>query len=153
MADYSALFAAVGQYYDPRSLVRFSESCANDYFDRLEAQAKALHGLIAKAQWAGRAIVLYGAGTRSIPLVQYLGFAPYLDLAVDDSSQPHQLPGIERIAKPWEIPRDAKLLVLLAVGAENEHRVKARMHNDAVYVSMLPPRDTMASIKSAMEAL
>jgi hypothetical protein len=85
-----------------------------------------------------------------------------IDIVIDDreSIQGYLMPGTDRPILPLKdaIPKcGSRLVCLLGVGAENEFKVRRRLtdahQGSVVFISLFSPRDTLASIVDAQEAL
>lgn len=128
-----------------------------NYSDKIENLKSDLNQVIAKAKSEGYEIALYGAAPRSCTLMNFAGCGKEIDYIIDDRPdiQGRYMPGTNQVIT--ELDKCAftnkPLLVLLGVGAENEHKVLARLKKNIgyqpVHISLFPPRNIYDSIKSA----
>ncbi len=128
----------------------------------IERQKADLNGLVSVARSLGFQVLVYGAAPRSCLMVSVSQIADMIDFVVDDRQEiQHRLmPGTSCFVGPLEevgISTGSRILCLLGVGAENEFKVRAKVEAffDAslVFVSLFPPRDTLASIARARRAI
>ena len=127
----------------------------------LNRYCAALAQCVQKASNSGYHIAVYGAAPRSCVVAAASNISAMLDLVIDDRTgiQGRLMPGTERKIQPVSSV-DASgppLLCLLGVGSENEFKVRARLsahlREPPVYISLFPPRDTLASIAAASKQL
>lgn len=128
------------------------------FVGRMRRQVTEMNGLVAFARSSGYRVVAYGAAPRSCMVVSVCGLAEMIDFVADDREDLHDrlMPGTQRLILPSAKAVNAagsRLLCLLGVGCENEFKVRARVQaaTDAkvVFVSLLPPRDPLASLAEA----
>ena len=119
-----------------------------------------LNDLVTLARASGYTIALYGAAPRSCMLINYAGLGSSIDWVIDDRAeiQGRIMPGTSRVIHGLAesaLPAGRPILVLLGVGAENEHKViarlKAKLGMLPVSVSLFPPRDIRKSLELAKE--
>ena len=129
---------------------------------RMDRHKEELRRLIAGARSTGYQVAVYGAAPRSCVVVSVCGVGKTIDFVVDDRRDIHGrlMPGTQRVVRPLaEVAVEArgKLLCLLGVGAENEFKVRSRVEaavkGQVVFVSLLPPRNTIESISAARQVM
>jgi SAM-dependent methyltransferase len=129
---------------------------------RLHTQKDELSRLIAEARAAGYQVAVYGAAPRSCLVVSVCRMGDMIDFVIDDRQdiQGRLMPGTQQVVRPLgevAAQADSRLLCLLGVGAENEFKVRSKvqaaMNGDVAFVSLFPPRNTIASIAAARHAM
>lgn len=133
-----------------------------DFVVGMERQRTEMGALLSEARSNSYRVLIYGVAPRSCLVVAACRIGGLLDFAVDDRHDLHHrlMPGTpNRISALTEVADQAggKLLCLLGVGSENEFKVRARVEAalgcQPVFVSLFPPRDTLASIGEARRAI
>ncbi|HEY0836142.1 MAG TPA: hypothetical protein VGE72_19710, partial [Azospirillum sp.] len=130
-------------------------------FARTVADYRALaHDTLDRCRAAGWSVVLYGAGHRACVTVTGLDLAGRIDRVIDDrpTMAGGYLPGTGLAIQGGDTlaGHAGPMLVLLAVSNENEVKVKRRlraMNLDAVFATILSPRDThdeLAAVRAAL---
>lgn len=127
------------------------------YAEKVFQYAKRLKEALSRSRRAGCQIVIYGVGVRACTASNALRLGEYIDFAVDDQPerQGKWMPGSQlEIHSSDLLKRATKPLVcILAVNAENEHKVKHRVSNlvstPIQFVSVCAPTD----IWNELEAL
>ncbi|MBM4439480.1 MAG: methyltransferase domain-containing protein [Candidatus Rokubacteria bacterium] len=125
-------------------------------FDRrVRSYAELLRSTLERHRARGARIVLYGVGCRACTVVNGLELGPLIDFAIDDQPerQGKRMAGsrLEIRAPRMVGERVTPVLCLLAVNAENEDAVKARLKPLApgplTFASLLSPNDVRAEIE------
>jgi len=105
-------------------------------------------------------LVRYGKSVNQVTVAAgYRGGV--IDLVIDDRAdiQGRLMPGTERAIHPLTSvdANGPPMLCLLGVGAENEFKVRARLSahlgQQPLYISLFPPRDTLATIARASKQI
>lgn len=128
-----------------------------NFAHRIEHLKTELCELIAKAKSNGYEVALYGAAPRSCTMVNFVTCGTEIDYIIDDRADIHgrYMPGTNKLITALDkcVFKGQPLLVLLGVGAENEHKVLAKLGLTLGYspisVSLFPPRNVYDSIKFA----
>ncbi len=128
----------------------------------MQRQKAELKSLVSLARSSGFQVLVYGAAPRSCLLITISQVAELIDFVVDDRHEIHRrlMPGTRQFVRPLgevDVGAGGKLLCLLGVGAENEFAVRTKMEAvldaELVFVSLFPPRDTLASVALARRAV
>jgi hypothetical protein len=128
----------------------------------LEKQKSETRSLVSLARSRGYQVLMYGAAPRSCLLASVCQIGEMIDFVVDDRQDIHRrlMPGTQCFVQPLkEVVRETgdRLLCLLGVGAENEFKVRARVEESVkarlAFVSLFPPRDTLASLAEARQRI
>src|SRR5262249_57023224 len=121
----------------------------------LQKQTAAMGELVMRPRSEGYKVLVYGAAPRWCLLVSPCRIADMIDLVVDDRRDIHSrlMPGTSHVVRPLKDAAgeaSGKLLCLLGVGAENEFKVRAKLaaaiDATVVFVSLLPPRNTLQTV-------
>ena len=121
-----------------------------------------LRAIVSSAKIEGYKLAVYGAAPRSCTVIGSCEIGDAVDVVIDDREaiQGFLMPGTECPILPLKEAVSSfgpRLLCLLGVGAENEYVVRNRLveaHSGAsIFISLLPPRDSLASIANAHEAI
>lgn len=132
------------------------------FADGMKRQRAELQRLVAEARAGGLQVLVYGAAPRSCLLVSACQIAEMIDFVIDDRQdiQSRLMPGTSRAVRSLaDVAQSAggKVLCLLGVGSENEFKVRAKLEEAVggtiVFVSLFPPRDTLASVAAARQAV
>jgi SAM-dependent methyltransferase len=132
-----------------------------DFKKKMKSYVADLAKCVQKARKNGYQVSVYGAAPRSCVVAAASNISGLIDLVIDDRAdiQGRLMPGTERKIQPvTEIDADGPpMLCLLGVGSENEFKVRAKLtahlHQPPVYISLFPPRDTLASIAAASKKI
>lgn len=124
-----------------------------DYWPKYK---QALVRYLAAYHDGGRKVAVYGAGCRACCVINYAGLGPYIDAVLDDQpeKQGKYMPGSHLpIVSGETLEKDGYDLCMLAVNAENEHKVIARhaayeQKQAGRFVSLLPPSDRLLQLPS-----
>ena len=116
---------------------------------------------VQKAHKSGYQVAVYGAAPRSCIVAAACKISGVIDLVIDDRAdiQGRLMPGTERAIHPLTSvdANGPPMLCLLGVGAENEFKVRARLSahlgQQPLYISLFPPRDTLATIARASKQI
>lgn len=139
---------------DPRPTLELLQA----FSGRMRHQATEVNGLVMLARASGYRVVVYGAAPRSCMVVAVSGITEMIDFVADDREDIHDrlMPGTQRFILPSTKALNSagsRVLCLLGVGCENEFKVRARVgaatDAEVVFVSLLPPRDPLASLAEA----
>ena len=158
-------FIARKQRHVPKRLrppqAKSSLRLVREFKKGLSQYCTALAQCVQKARASGYQIAVYGAAPRSCVVAAASDISGMIDLVIDDRTdiQGRLMPGTERPIQPLNSV-DAggpPLLCLLGVGSENEFKVSAKLsahlREPPVYISLFPPRDTLASVATALKQL
>ncbi|HEX9871562.1 MAG TPA: class I SAM-dependent methyltransferase, partial [Candidatus Tectomicrobia bacterium] len=134
-------------------LLRQGRDSAIAYRDFWPEYRKALGRFLGTYRDGRRRVAVYGAGCRACCLINFAGLAPYIDAVLDDQpeKQGKYMPGSHLPIIPGEnLDRDHYDLCMLAVNAENEHKVIAKhrdyQENGGQFVSLLPPSNLLLKL-------
>jgi len=128
----------------------------------IRKQKSEMRNLVSLARSKGYQVLVYGAAPRSCLLVSVCRVAEDIDFVVDDRQDIHHrlMPGTQHYVRPLKevaAMAGSKILCLLGVGSENEFKVRtkveAEVNADLAFVSLFPPRNTLASIAAARRAI
>ncbi len=135
---------------------------AEKFTEKLGLYCDSLRALVQEAKDAGFTISVYGAAPRSCTILNACELGAEIDLVIDDREaiQGRLMPGTVQPIRPFAEALDHmghRMLCLLGVGAENEFKIRRRIGDaheaTSQFVSLFPPRDSMASINAARQAI
>lgn len=132
-----------------------------EFKKKLGSYCAELAKCVQKARKSGYKVAIYGAAPRSCIVAAASNISGLIDLVIDDRTdiQGRLMPGTEcRIEPVGSLDAGGPpILCLLGVGSENEFKVRAKLsahlHQPPVYISLFPPRDTLASVAAASKLL
>ena len=126
----------------------------DDFVSRMTTLTQALRTLVVTARERGWSVVLYGAAPRSESVVLAANIEFLLDRVVDDRADRFWIGN--SVTRFESAGLSGNVLCLMGVGCENEWRIRRKIEPTVerlVCVSLLPPRDVLASIAAAMAAV
>lgn len=146
------------QIYNFLTKTKYNNSYFKNYVNSLLATKKKITQLLTLSESKKIPIILYGAGPRSSTFTSFFEIGNFFNFVIDDREEIENLylPGTKSPIKTFHNfkPNDKEALVLIAVGAENDHKIINKLNTviPKLYVlSIFQPRVIINEIENVFK--